>query len=126
MSVHDDRPPGPPYVPPHVARPVEPLQYQGPGIPDRDRDPLPYWASFLIGFAVFLVSSLIAWVTTERTGESVVGHILLAPALALVVAGVLSATLRWRGVVAGTVAAICLSLLTCGVGIAVLCGGAKW
>jgi len=115
-----DRPPVPPRVPPPLPRLVEPLEYQRPGAVPERRDPLPFAASFVIGMGLFAVCCAIGWAT--RSGSAIV----LVPAIATGIACVMEFALRMRGVVAGTVAAIALSLLTCGVGIVLVCGHMKF
>jgi hypothetical protein len=103
-------------------RTVQPLDYRRPGAAPERRDALPFAASFVIGMGLFAVCCGIGWAT--RVGGA--GGLVLVPLAAIGIASVMELALRMRGVVAGTVTAIGLCFLTCGVGIVLVCGHMKF
>ena len=120
---HDPGQPVPPREPREET--VRPLDYVRPTTTAADKRPLPVAAGMGVGFCVFLGTAA-AWWPIGRMSES--GFFLglaAVPMLAMLFAGVLQATFKWRGVVAGVALALGLAVLIPGIALLVICGGMR-
>src|SRR5690242_13576095 len=105
--------------------PARPLNYVRPGASAPDRRPLPGIAGLAGGFAVFF-GTVTAWWPIGRLSESgfFLG-LLLVPIIALMVGLILRSAFGWRGVVAGVLIAMGLTILIPGIALLVICGGMR-
>jgi hypothetical protein len=105
--------------------PARPLDYVRPSTRAAERRPLPVIAGLAVGFAVFF-GTVTAWWPIGRMSESAFFlGLAVVPSIALVVGLILRSTFGWRGVVAGVLIALGLTILIPGIALLVICGGMR-
>jgi hypothetical protein len=113
--------PSPP-PPDRPEQPGRPLDYVRLGTAKPDASQFPAAAGFVVGFVLYFAIGVI-WLGIGRVSDvNVVFGLAIVPLVSMVAASVLHGAFGWRGVVAGVLTAMGLSILIPGVAIMVICG----
>jgi len=116
----------PPVTPESDRGPARQLDYVRPGAAAPDRRPLPVIAGLAIGLAVFFGTAAVWWPIGRASEVTFIVGLAVVPLAALVVGLVLRGTFGWRGVVAGVLIALGLTILIPGIALLVICGGMRF